>query len=71
MTSTEQRAKSDVRFRFWLSYVAEYLQPLGLRLSEAQQWYSFAHAFDEAMSPRAAAIDCKEWLLNGMEGWKQ
>lgn len=59
--SVSARVRAPVSYRAWLALVqAEFVHPEDW--SYATQWYSFKAAWEQAMSPHEAAMDCKRWL---------
>jgi hypothetical protein len=62
MTSTEALAKRSPGFRLWLLFVSEHIEASGVSLQYAQSLYSFAQAYEHAMTPYEAASNCLTWL---------
>ena len=63
MTTTNQ-AKASRIFSLWLAFVKDKLEDLGISLDDAKEWYSFASAYDDKLSPMDAAVDCYNYLCD-------
>ena len=62
MTSTEELASRSAPFRLWLEFTSDHLEAMGWGITYAQKFYSFAQAWEHAMTPYQAASNCANWL---------